>query len=1141
MEQASGKAAVPGSSENRFLPMASATEASRRMLSLLSQSQLRQQLECQVRYFLSGRLLNCAIERESVYGYGGADQCGEDAEKSRKSLVFKATLSLVLLWLKAHGLVHTAGVLCPEADMRNSDVLSQEECQAVLQLPKDLLRRPSTPCASSALQWNLLDRLIHAASQLGAGQAASLRRSTDPVFAARYRASSAGENRCLPSDGGTSSSCRSGRTDCMQRAKRAKGISCPPRSARKQKIESVVSESVDPPSRNSGVADTKWDEWREMAQNKMLVLEAHLKGLELRESSKRLVAASEDSRHALDQRIATLESAYEKRMRQLERAVDRATGSQQAHAFESQITEHEVRSKLEARLVQQKELEARLAERETNLSKRERLLDDRERDLMRAALRIQKYDLCTEQNEANIMLTQEQPSFQSQLPQAQRQVKGLGAQLDRQATECVNFMQPTMEAKNEGDIVACTTHLPAQKPMATHSSARSEHNAAVALKQAYDGHVARLTDEIQRSNDRLRSRDAEFKLLVVELESARRKSAEAQRRLKKMQKLYEAARAACVQNRKLASSMCLSLSCIDFAVEQPAELADREVRDPVGGENVSLNACGLPHSASNVPDLFKSDQSPIQGYGISLNDHRWICLNDVNNGPPEVEIHEQNCWNAACNMQGQHPKSRSYQTTANFGDTACPGFQQSNLAGSEGQALSSRLHCLNTDLERQSQQFIHTPNPVNRMQTVSTTPEDPGHTCFNRSEPMMPLRVGQERHLRTGTPTPTGEAGDSNSSAVREEVFKETIRTSCSSASIIFSNSASHLPLPREAPSARLDLHCASLKEEASATLRTNEHTRTPAVGAAVDHPPEQQQEPQLDPSSDSSSGSLLKAEQGSAYQAGMESEANINIGLSGDMQLLASPEGSAGPVTPNAPLSGQDVPLPRSSPREISNVVPCSEPETITIMRRQSVERILRPPVKADNSAYGEGPSTTIEYHNTLNATQATPARQEQEVAGTNPPFPPQVYTSGGGEPTGATPRGSSECEIPRISVAPASTPMERSQVVEHKENEGAKGSRLQSPWAEASIASSLPESPQGLSNFPSLSCPVAATIEGIPSPTLRKLDYRGRWAVAQKKSDNARGAPASSSPSEHEWLACVSPTDPIIHTDEAECHGGA
>ncbi|CDI83872.1 Proteophosphoglycan 5, related [Eimeria acervulina] len=1131
MNESPRKAALSESSQNELSSGPSAADASGRMLSLLSQSELRQQLVCQVRYFLSGKLLNCACEEGGFYECTSLEQCGEDQKTAKKTLAFKATLSLVLLWLKAHGLVHTAGVLCPEADIRTSDILSQEECQTVLQLPKTLLRRPANLCVSSGLQWNLLDRLIDAASQYGAAQTPNRPRSTDEVLAAESRACRAGDTGCFPSDGGASSPCRTGRTEYVQRTKRIKGASCPPRSARKQKVESMVSVPFDSPtSRSSPVDGIRWNDWRETTQNKMLLLEAHLKGLELRESSKKLFAVSEDSRKILDLRIANLEGACEKRMRQLEEAIDQATGSQGTEALDStvgaQVTMHEAKSKLEVSFAQQKEREARLTERETKLSERERLLDAREKDLLRAALNIHKDDFRTEQNETNMLLTQENASFRSQLAQAKKQVKMLEAQLQKQAAECmheyVNYTQPTHTAatKNPEELVACANHPSLEEPSITQRDVSSEHAAQLALKQEYEGHVARLTDEIQRSNDRIRNKDAEFKLLVVELESARRKHAEAQRRLKKMQKLYEAARATCVQHRKLASSMSLSLSCIDFAVEPPAEFADRGVRDLLGGENVSPNAHDLQSIAGNAPEVIKNGQPPAEEYGVRGDYCPWNSWGDLNNGFPRKEIDDQSLLNASCDLQKQSYKSQSSQTIENLADSTAPDFQRCSIAASERQPVGSLgFRTANADLQIQSQKLNDTSNAVER--TVCTPLVRSGHAGTDTSDPRECTSASQERHYRKFSPPVSGESGQSNSNVLRD-VSKEVAGTSRSSAPLLFPETASEAPPLRETTSAGVDLHCVPLKQAASVSL-SHGLSKASEESATMDNFSERHQGAEVDHRRRNPCSKKLEAKPGNTCQTGPEHEESQNMGYSAAGRSLPSPENSDEPLASNAPLNDKGMAAPRLPPEGVPNELPCKDPVAITITRTPSIERQLK-------GSGHECPSTVIENHSTHNASEAASARHVQEFTVTASPRSPRENTSGGRQPPASTPPGSCGREIHCFSPVAENISRERSP----RANDGAIGSHLQSPWAEASIASSLPESPQVLSNFPSLSCPVAATIEAIPSPTRSKVDCREGWTALRRKPPSyTSGIPASSSPSEHEWLACISPTDPVIRTN--------
>lgn len=162
------------------------TDATTLIQHFLSEGKIKEVLESQVRYFLFWKLLSTQTEESakssneatldfprrwhaplaptSVEGVDAAllTRIVDLQEKEGKpTLHFKAFVSLVLDWLKAYGFVHAAGVLRPEASLRDSDLLTDEEQLFVLGLPRSLLAGSLTDGSTSRCQLApLLERAL---------------------------------------------------------------------------------------------------------------------------------------------------------------------------------------------------------------------------------------------------------------------------------------------------------------------------------------------------------------------------------------------------------------------------------------------------------------------------------------------------------------------------------------------------------------------------------------------------------------------------------------------------------------------------------------------------------------------------------------------------------------------------------------------------------------------------------------------------------------------------------------------------------------------------------------------------------------------------------------------------------------------
>ncbi|CDJ37462.1 hypothetical protein, conserved [Eimeria tenella] len=1156
----SAATAPAGSSKQGVSPVPSGSEATGRMLSFLSQSHLKQQLECQVRYFISGRLLNCTVGRESLFEGENLKLPADYQQTPRNSLAFKATLSLVLLWLKAHGLVHTAGLLCPEASLRNTDILSQEECQAVLHLPKALLSNSASSNVPSELQLNLLDRLIAAASSLPTCQNSGSKRNCDSVCENGNIPTNEGEGEHLDrSDIEKGFSCSKVQSEHVrvhrERATRAQGRSCPPKCFNMQMCESQCSKLPESPkSCCPRKGSTECNKWNEMASNQALLMEAHLRGLELCESSQRLFGARADTRQMIDQRLASLESEHKSRIWQLQKAVEQAAGAQKAHEgmsmFEVQATVDAMRHRIEIQSMRQKEEEAKIAEREKYLLERERRLAHREVQLAKETARKHVDHITTEQSEVCKLLTQENANFRSQLLDTKKKLEALEAELHRQKLECVTDMKSELVAdprKSEAVGASSNAQL-VSTSLVPHLGGKCQDQGPVQLKQDYDIQVARLVDELQRSNDQIRSKDAEFKLLVVELESARRESAEAQKRLKKLQKRYEVARAACVQQKKLASSISLSLNSFDLAVGSATGSAGQKLTD-------------LPLKQNDVNGFIKPTDDSTTPAEVCVPANGVSCWNDsagVVSEPTTDNIHRRTLKPMSYDVDG--PVMLSHMCRAAM-DVAMPSpatLQNCTVHASESHSCHS---CF--------------PRKLIRPEINSGT-----YGITNRSSEGMRCAASLSsscQQLCNAAAQPVGcSRADAGNEILAESVFSTTNGLT-KDEQFLRANNSSKQEVPSYLSSAAVDDK--KCRAEVSPTEEVSKFRRpAPACFSDDCNKVPTQREITWDASDKKSTPQGISER---LLETGIK-----QFGENDDAKSRAISEKNPSITVCGSPLCIPWCDTQRNSPSEIGALLSGEESGSPSSMRQDNLPRepiaqltssgnceelvsksqtnqqdfqircSLPDKISGEVSLNNEQPST---------ATNKPPVEEGQSVQfctgdakrdslsgmaeratelrdadfSTRMKLEEQIESVRCLEDR----ESGKEASAPSCPPTPTEpvlhdTPVRPSASVVEQRNEVSTVERVQSPWAEASIESSLPESPKGLSNFPSLSCHVAATVEGIPAPSSTNVDFRGSWKALSKERLFSRDSAVSSSPSENDWLACVSPTDPNVNDRIASYH---
>lgn len=1162
MDRSAATAAPAGSSKQGVSPVPSGSEATGRMLSFLSQSHLKQQLECQVRYFISGRLLNCTVDRESLFEDENLKLPADYQQTPRNSLAFKATLSLVLLWLKAHGLVHTAGLLCPEASLRNTDILSQEECQAVLRLPKALLSNSASPSVPSELQWNLLDRLIAAASSLPTCQNNGLKRNSDSVCENGNIPTNEGEGEHL----GHSSiekgfSCSKVQSEQVrvhrERTTRAKGKSCPPKCFDVQARESQCSKQPESPkSCCAGKGSTECNKWNEMASNQALLMEAHLRGLELCESSQRLFGARANTRQMIDQRLASLESEHKSRIRQLQKAIEQAAGAQKAHEgmsmFEVQATVDAMKHRLEIQSLRQKEEEVKIAEREKCLLERERRLADREMQLARETARKQMDDFATEQSEVCKLLTQENADFRSQLLDTKKKLEALEAELHRQKLECVTDMKSELvvDPRKSEAVGASSNAQLVSFPLVPHLGGKCQSQGPVQLKQEYGIQVARLVDELQRSNDQIRNKDAEFKLLVVELESARRESAEAQKRLKKLQKRYEVARAACVQQKKLASSISLSLNSFDLALGSATSSAGQR-------------STGLRFKENDVNGPIKPTDDNTAPAEVCVLANGVSCWNDsagVVSEPTTDNIHRRTLKPMSYDIEG--PVMLSHMCRAAM-DVAMPSpatLQNCTVHASEShschpcfrrQLIRPEINSGTYGITSRSTEGMRCAASFSSscqqlcdaaVQPVGCSRADAGNEILAKNaSPTTNDPTKDEQFLRENNPSKQEMHGYLSSAAVNDKKCRaevppiQEVSKFRPPAPACFSDVTNKVPTQREVTWDASDQKSTpqgiseGLLQKDIKQSGENDDAKSNAIseknrGITACGPPLCIPWCDTHRNSPSDIGALLSGEENvspsSMCQDNLPREPLAQLASSGNCEELLSKSGA----------SQQDFQIRCSLPDKASGEVSLKNEQPTTVTNKPPIEEGQALPLStgdARRDSLSGMAELATELRDADFSTQIKLGEQIESV----PVRCLEDRESGKEASAPSCPPTPTEPELHDTPVRPSAS------VVEQR-NEVSTVERVQSPWAEASIESSLPESPKGLSNFPSLSCHVAATIEGIPAPSSTNVDFRGSWKALSKERLFSRDSAVSSSPSENDWLACVSPTDPNANEQAASYH---
>ncbi|OEH78646.1 hypothetical protein cyc_08531 [Cyclospora cayetanensis] len=1187
MDHSTRKDALLGTSENTPSLAGPLAEATSRILSFLSHSQLRQQLECQVRYFLAGKLLNFTgygelsgeyevapqtspskilVGNFSLRPFGTVSMTLEGQPRLKNSLAFKATVSIVLAWLNTHGLVHTAGVLCPEAAMRDTDVLSEDECVTVLHLPEALLTSLQASTASET-HWSLLDHLVAAAAQnnthIKAPRASRSPRSCNS-------AADAGELRKASVGAEVSRSQRiprnfcevgSAQGTCFRYAPVARALTggAFKRASSRKLFHEPRCTSIRP-SRPNLVAcvgkpncSNTIQLWQEEARTHFHLLEAHLRGIELRASSEKLLVANLETRQAIGQRLASFEYEHRQRIRRLQKSLDQATEIRKGVIGESmrqaQLVIREARRRLRLLIRRQKRAEEGLASRARDVTEREQRVFEKEARLLRYGLPKMVWENAVGQCEEHNELPQSSGSPPLQLLRANQQTDMLDGQLHGCSVSYGKYSESQLNGEHgAGKEPFALVH---QSPSHTHSPEKSsiEQPAARILKE-YECRVMRLTEKLQRSSDQIRNKEAEFTLLVAELESARQKNAEAQKRIKRMQRRYEAARSLCAQQKYLATSLLIPRNSEGLDVEPTLDASPQNLTD-ASEERDGLLKIKAMHSDVTWNGKTGTDACLVlQNSGLDAAEEtlQYKAIRPCGDSDAvEIFMDFHGCPCNAASQSLEVTKSQPDRATAKADLAECMPqglFHSCRCHASVKQALgypcrkqcccSSRLHDGVIKTADTTQGIISSPLSLNKYEIASQMPTKAVHSCCSSLKGCPPTL--DPSHIKVQSATPADGVGggmhscdDTHhcrapaSASCTVSPSKSPMRSQeslCKSTSLLSHTGSASEETPQIAGQCQMTKGSCSMEDGDRASL-------SPSSVSGEDNRGTSQSRVTKENVPSTRAVSPRFFDRSTACRvtgSGGRKPCSIGCGK------VLSPVGDV--------LRSQDATASSNSQRCV----------TIRTAQRVSPEsKIISVIPVEENSMYPANKTNSMHVtQDTMSTkyTSATPViasgtTQHSAVKTPTPPIesPLRVgLNSCVGRTTKAcVPSGSSPvaASVQSISCAPvgidSQTSVQHSQLALSEREEQVPLSPEQSPWGEASIASSLPGSPEVLSNYPSFACPVAATPEGAVALNSSDMCPGGCPTVLGRQAaldDSAN----SFSPSEHDWLACD--TTPLPHS---------
>ncbi|KAL8451759.1 hypothetical protein Emed_001775 [Eimeria media] len=1081
-------------------------EAVRRVMLLLSQSNIRQHLECQVRHYLSWKLLSRQKDEITHIGDWASVDTSEAAQqptpgclnslhtssKYRHSLVFKATVALILDWLKAHNLIHAAHVLCPEAALRETEVMSQRECLAVLSLPQCLLADQASTVSSTPQDSSLLGRLVSfAASGLATVPACgeshrSLNRRLSVHRRSSSAAKSAEESRTLgnpafrrlmtadaASDMGHSRLRRSAKRFPRALAVTKKcGFYCRPRR------RYVLTENTGGAYKMLGLD--------EGARTQLLLLAAKIRGLELHNSSGHLFAALDEVKQGVNRRLASIEAKHNYRIKRLQKEMKHGV-SQSAYKPASKSGLQGNKDRLLQRCHVQNVAGATFANQPKYEMSGVAAAGGRGTPSaetlgeLSTSARTNRYGL-------NRVLAKENANLRSQLlaltkhaALLQNQVLKYDNSYDEQPQLRINGNQAFEISLDPQKM----RHKPSESPFAL--SDGGQQAASWAMKQEYEGRVAHLTEELQAKANQIQAKDADFRFLVGELEFARQKSAQVRRRARKLHKLYEAAKAAQAQQRRLAASVSLSLRTLALADVPSVELDGGEVFDT----DSIVKASAKSNDADQAPDLNKisilktsPDESlvtePFLEEGArTQEDHR--NPHTMRSGGDEL----QSAHDEVRQPKQQYRHQRELQPSSES-LTACSAqvVHRADAKISLGETGSfTNTGQVGMGTRRRAPVYVKRPLTMTKASALDRSrprisdgeagpAADPSEVLHVDGSPVDFLSAPAHRLARAGASF-VGRVMTTFEPALHWSHLEQALQGSQSSC--VDSpgqngmNNSSRRKVLEPVEAAILPVYCNTLHRE----IHGEALRRAPA---------EADSRAQL---------ASPTGEEGSP-RVSQDPPAVPRVKGPANHRLTGQEEAISAELQQSANLTTETNLFPRNDRRSSAQ---CTHELAVGTNVATVCQAFASPCAIAQ----------PIEWRERRLASPDTPSaqRSSQDLAG------PSACSRGDVE--------SSQTFFGDIGAVPGNQPQHT--VTAQAGASGAQASSASladSRVMEGSVMSSQPETPKGLSNFPSLSCPVATPSPGHAADEC--LLRMGREHVVECRS------PLSISPSESDWLACVS-----------------
>ncbi|KAL8424739.1 hypothetical protein Efla_001328 [Eimeria flavescens] len=982
-----------------------AEEATNQVLLLLSQAKIRQQLES-------------AMPK-------AAESSVQPISRRKDTLAFKAMVALVLGWLKAHNFVLSAAVLCPEAALREADVLSQEECISVLRLPQTLLPDSASPAVTTEQDSSLLDHLVTFAAQNannveGCKEKRDVRKGVNSANGLHL-----GKLSATASDEESFPLYSASRRDVAIRAQ-SDGNQPFARTSKKEFSSNCAAKMDVLPSHLSefGLAragdDTKTSSnlagWEHTSKRQHL-LAAKAQQLKLRRTSKKLFNAIDETKRAVNARLASMEAKHTARIRRLKKALRCSLehNSYAPFAFEagpafsrnSNICRSNANKIIGTRAIHTSKKRTRF-----HWASLERLL------------RKNEFDKRITKENASLRQYVEAISKLADAPQGELLSQNMNIEDIRQLRVAKN---PCVHEHAGVLLTSCPPSCDA---------ARAE--AARAMKIEYEGRISRLEEELQHKASQIRAKEADFEFLFAELDFAREKSTRAQKRARRLQKLYDAARSARSKQIKLASSVSLSLKKLGLADVRAVNLATN-----------ATNKFSDKISDSDVVQL-----SADGGLVFRRGDITELSIPFEAERAPQPLLHFRR-------STAPHESSQSQMTKGKEGRTDMLGFcEKSSLSTFEASVLhpvdpgfSELSLCLpgggseKTPTDSAEAELASAPCQLPTKQADIQT-RSGGEVAKPATRRMARKRSRTTVHSSRNEPDTRSRVIGSREAQTLDLAVSLTstpgtvplpIRRLDSREPPVVPDSTAHLCVPRFSP------------REASQPCETLRRTSCDNRLACLNV----------------SSQQLIKTAEGHMSVHGA-TESNTAVVVHGESSIQCLGDGSATKTRPISPAASTSTSIAQQRGKNLPHVTvlpghsdsPCTQDLQKTSVRFNVARDSLKCPLEAHSCFYKEFKALALP----LEANDAMAAFDTT----CNAHLP--------------VPRNDNEAPVYPLD---------------------------QHPSAYVSIGSSLPESPESLSNFPSRSCPVATNFN-CATPQARVL----READACRMKTSAEHVVSSSSP---------------------------